>query len=99
MRCAAWPGRRARGLIQQDNLLDVHNFIERNRIRIMEMEWVDGLRPEPAPLARPCSLVLKKKLDLPRWNYVNNVIVTAGPKQARLKPGIAIAVLRECWRL
>ena len=28
--------------IQQDNLLDVHNFVERNRIRLMEMEWVDG---------------------------------------------------------
>src|SRR5580698_5837801 len=28
--------------IQQDNLLDVHNFVDRNRIRIMEMEWVDG---------------------------------------------------------
>ena len=28
--------------IQQDNLLDVHNFVDRNRIRIMEMEWIDG---------------------------------------------------------
>ncbi len=28
--------------IQQDNLLDVHNFADRNRIRLMEMEWVDG---------------------------------------------------------
>ena len=28
--------------IQQDNLIDVHNFIEHNRIRLMEMEWVDG---------------------------------------------------------
>ena len=28
--------------IQQDNLLDVHNWIDRDRIRLMEMEWVDG---------------------------------------------------------
>ena len=28
--------------IQQDNLLDVHNFVERSRIRMMEMEWIDG---------------------------------------------------------
>jgi serine/threonine-protein kinase len=28
--------------IQQDNLLDVHNFVEQRRIRIMEMEWIDG---------------------------------------------------------
>ena len=29
-------------LIQHDNLLDVQNFIERRRIRVLEMEWVDG---------------------------------------------------------
>ena len=28
--------------IQHDNLLDVHNFVDRDRIRIMVMEWVDG---------------------------------------------------------
>ena len=28
--------------IQHDNLLDVQNFTERSRIRVMEMEWVDG---------------------------------------------------------
>ena len=28
--------------IQQDNLLDVHNFVEQRRIRLMEMEWIDG---------------------------------------------------------
>src|SRR3989337_1512278 len=28
--------------IQQDNLLDVHNWVDRHRIRMMEMEWVDG---------------------------------------------------------
>ena len=29
-------------LIQHDNLLDVHNFVDRDRIRMMVMEWVDG---------------------------------------------------------
>ena len=28
--------------IQQDNLLDVHNWVDRHRIRLMEMEWIDG---------------------------------------------------------
>ena len=28
--------------IQQDNLLDVHNFVDRRRIRMMVMEWIDG---------------------------------------------------------
>lgn len=82
-------------LIQQDNLLDVRNFVERNRIRVMEMEWVDGFDLSRL-LSHAMLDALKKKLDAPRWNYINNVIVTAGPTQARLKPGIAVAVLREC---
>ncbi|HEX3656625.1 MAG TPA: serine/threonine-protein kinase [Pirellulales bacterium] len=81
--------------IQQDNLLDVHNFVDRNRIRIMEMEWVDGF-----DLSRLLTLEMldrvRSRVSNRRWEYLNNVIVTAGPVQPRLKPGIAIAVLREC---
>ncbi len=33
--------------IQQDNLLDVHNWVDRSRIRMMEMEWVDGYDLSP----------------------------------------------------
>ena len=80
--------------IQHDNLLDVNNFIERSRIRIMEMEWIDGYDLR--------ELLTQRKLDEARerstnerWEYLNNVIVTAGPLQPRLKPGIAIQVLRE----
>ncbi len=81
--------------IQQDNLLDVHNFVDRNRIRLMEMEWIDGYDL--------CQLLTFEKLDrvrsrvsVKRWEYINNVIVTAGPRQPRLKPGIAVAIAREC---
>jgi serine/threonine protein kinase len=81
--------------IQQDNLLDVHNWIDRRRIRLMEMEWVDGY-----DLSR---LLTSKMLDQVhvrvsnrRWNYINEVIVTAGPVQPRLKPGIAMAIVRDC---
>lgn len=82
-------------LIQQDNLLDVRNFVDRNRIRVMEMEWVDGF--DLSRLLSDTMLeALRKRLDPPRWNYINNVIVTAGPTQARLKPGIAVSVLRQC---
>src|SRR5262245_51876495 len=41
-------------LIQHDNLLDVQNFIERRRIRILEMEWVDGY--DLAALMAPAML-------------------------------------------
>ncbi len=81
--------------IQQDNLLDVHNFIDHDRIRLMEMEWVDGY-----DLRRLLSTKMleraKERVSVRRWEYINNVIVTAGASQPRLKPGIAIAVLREC---
>ena len=81
--------------IQQDNLLDVHNFIERDRIRLMEMEWVDGFDVERL-LTRKMLVRVRERVSVRRWEYINNVIVTDGPVQPRLKPGIAIAVLREC---
>src|SRR5207249_4824096 len=31
-----------------------------------------------------------------RWEYTNRVIIAEGPMQSRLKPGVAIQVLREC---
>ena len=81
--------------IQQDNLLDVHNFVERSRIRLMEMEWVDGYDLDRL-LSHEMRERTRQRVSNRRWEYLNNVIVTDGPQQSRLKPGIAIAVLREC---
>jgi serine/threonine protein kinase len=81
--------------IQQDNLLDVQNFVEQRRIRIMEMEWIDGY--DLSRLLAPELLEqTRQRVSEDRWTYLNNVIVTAGPRQSRLKPGVAIAVMREC---
>jgi len=81
--------------IQQDNLLDVHNWVDHCRIRMMEMEWVDGY-----DLSRLLTHNMLRKLEdhvsAKRWHYINQVIVTAGPTQPRLKPGIAIAIVRDC---
>jgi serine/threonine-protein kinase len=82
-------------LIQHDNVLDIHNFVEQDGIRLMEMEWVDGY--DLSILLTPRMLDRARHRLHPRhWDYLNNVIVTAGPVQPRLKPGIAIQVLREC---
>lgn len=81
--------------IQQDNLLDVHNFIDRNRIRMMEMEWIDGYDLSRL-LTRNMLDRTRNRVSNHRWEYLNRVIVTSGPVQPRLKPGIAIAVVREC---
>ena len=80
--------------IQQDNLLDVHNFIERNRIRIMEMEWIDGFDLKFL-LSKEMLTRAEQRATPERRAYLNNVIVTSGPVQPRFKPGIAIQVVRE----
>ena len=82
-------------LIQHDNLLDVQNFFERDRIRIMMMEWVDGfdLRQLTSP---KCLELLHGRVSSRRWRYINEVILTEGPEQCRFKAGIAVAIVREC---
>ena len=81
--------------IQHDNLLDVRNFVDRNHIRMMEMEWVDGYDLHrllvPTMLGR-----VKNRVSSRRWDYINRVIVTDGPAHPRIKPGVAVAIVRDC---
>jgi len=81
--------------IQQDNLLDVHNWVDRSRIRMMEMEWVDGFDLSRL-LTHKMLERLEGRVSSKRWNYINQVIVTAGAMQPRVKPGIAMAIVRDC---
>ncbi len=81
--------------IAHDNLLDVHNWFERDRIRIMEMEWVDGYDLGRLLTNRMYQL-LEQRVQPRRWEYLNTVVVTAGIRQPRLKPGVAVAVVRDC---
>lgn len=81
--------------IQQDNLLDVHNWVDRERIRIMEMEWVDGYDLRRL-LTHKTLDAFRNRVSAKRWKQVNEVVVTAGPMQPRLKPGIAVAIVRDC---
>lgn len=81
--------------IAHDNLLDVQNFIERYRVRIMEMEWVDGY--DLSRLLTTSMLKrVREKVSHKRWAEINNVIITEGPVRPRLKPGIAAAIIHEC---
>jgi serine/threonine-protein kinase len=81
--------------IQHDNLLDVHNFVDRDRIRIMVMEWVDGY--DLGELLVPSMLErVRSRVSNRRWDYINQVIVTSGPVHPRVKPGVAVAIVREC---
>jgi serine/threonine-protein kinase len=59
------------------------------------MEWVDGFDLRRL-LGTQTMLRLRDRVDKERFEYVNDVIVTEGPDKLRLKPGVSIAILREC---
>ena len=82
-------------LIQHDNVLDVQDFVDRNRIRIMVMEWIDGY--DLRQLMDPRQLEMVRDRSAPkRWSYINSVIATFGPAQSRFKAGVAVAIVRDC---
>ncbi len=81
--------------IAQDNLLDVQNFVDRERIRMMVMEWVDGFDLRRLMCNRAFERV-KDRVSTRRWEYINDVIATEGPEQTRFKPGVAVSIVREC---
>jgi eukaryotic-like serine/threonine-protein kinase len=81
--------------IQQDNLIDVHNWSERDRIRLMEMEWIDGF-----DIRRLLNLsmfnALRVRTSPQRYKYWTEVVAEPGAEQSQFKPGVAIAVIRDC---
>lgn len=81
--------------IQQDHLLDVYNVIEYEGILVLASEWVDGtdLRQLLAP-----GVLQKLKQDVApdRWEYINDVVMTAAGFQSRMKPSVVLSILREC---
>src|SRR6185295_6512593 len=81
--------------IQHDNLIAIQNFIAMGETRVLVMEWVDGV--DLAKLLDVKSLErLRQTIDAKVWDHLNDVIVTAGDDQCRLKPGIAVDILRGC---
>ena len=81
--------------IQQDNLLDVHHWVDRGWVRVMEMEWIDGFDLRRL-LGRTMLDELGGRVTAERFGELNRVVVTSGPVQARLKPGVAMAIVRDC---
>ncbi len=81
--------------IQQDHLLDVHNFVQCNGVQIMVTEWVDGF--DLRYLMAPERLEeIRQRVPPKRFEYITDVIVTDGQVSLRFKPGVAIAILRDC---
>ena len=81
--------------IQHDHLLAVQNWRSVNNIRMMEMEWVDGI--DLSRLLRPEVLErIRKRVSIKRWKHIEEVVITSGPMFPRVQPGIAIPIIRDC---
>jgi serine/threonine-protein kinase len=81
--------------IQHENLVHLYDFVSLDGIRVMGMEWVDGFDLRKV-LTRETLDRTRDVLDPDHLLYVEDVILTDGPSQPRLKPGVAIHVLRDC---
>jgi eukaryotic-like serine/threonine-protein kinase len=82
-------------LIPSNNVVHIHDFVQWHGIRLMEMEWLDGFNLREVLNQRILELT-RRKVAKDHWEYVNSVILTPGPEQPRFKPGVAIAVFRDC---
>ena len=83
--------------IQDDHLLAVDHFFNRDRIRIMVMEWIEGFDLRRLLTARMYG-VTKERVSRKRWEELNRNLVTAGPVQPRLRPAAAISLARDCLK-
>ncbi|MBL4883665.1 MAG: serine/threonine protein kinase [Planctomycetaceae bacterium] len=81
--------------IQQDHLLDIHNIMMSDGIEMMVMEWVEGYDLSHLMKLETFNR-LKKNVAQGTWEYINDVIATKQGNGVRIKPGVAIAILRDC---
>jgi serine/threonine protein kinase len=81
--------------LQHDHLISIRDFVALGETRVMVLEWIDGL-----DLARLLDLRRLEKLrhQAPKkvWERLNDVIVNPGEDHCRVKPGIAVDILRGC---
>ncbi len=64
--------------IQHEGVLSVHDFIDRHRIRILIMEWIDGYDLKELLRSERLGRIVPRFLNAD-GDYINNVIATAGP--------------------
>ncbi|HEY1186990.1 MAG TPA: serine/threonine-protein kinase [Gemmata sp.] len=81
--------------VQHENLVAVHHFSAHRGVRVMRMEWVDGL--DLRQVLTPDTLTrTRARLAPDHLRFVEDVVLTSGPAQPRFKPGVAIHILRDC---
>lgn len=81
--------------VQHDNLINIRDFVAIGETRVMVLEWIDGT--DLSVLLSLESLErLRTTVSRQEWERLNDVVVTAGEDHCRLKPGIAVDILRGC---
>jgi serine/threonine-protein kinase len=81
--------------VSHENLVAVHDFTAHAGVRVMRLEWVDGL--DLSEVLSPKTLArTRASLEPGHLQFVEDVILAAGPVHPRLKPGVAIHILRDC---
>ncbi len=81
--------------VQHDNLIAIRDFVSLDDTRVMVMEWIDGLDLRHL-LDLKRHRQLRDGLSAAEWNRLNDVVVTHGVDHCRLRPGVAVDVLRGC---
>jgi serine/threonine-protein kinase len=81
--------------IQVDHLVTVNTFEQDSGIYLLEMEWIDGFDLLHI-LRRDTLAILQDVVTETRWANITERVITAGEVDCRLKPGMAVAILREC---
>lgn len=81
-------------LVQNDHLLDVHNFVECDGLHVMVMEHVDGF--DLKQLLRPEAVTCGRQHSSPHeWDHIQRTLFQDSNLVA-FQPGVAVAILRNC---
>lgn len=81
--------------IQVDHLVSVQTFLNDSGIYVLEMEWIDGFDLLHI-LRRDMLDLVQDAVTETRWANITERVITTGEVDCRLKPGMAVAILREC---
>jgi serine/threonine-protein kinase len=81
--------------IRHNNVLDVQRFEQQDGIRMMLMEWIDGYDLRRLMVPPMLELIQHRNCE-ERCDSINRVVVTEGRTQPKLRPGMAVAIVRYC---
>ena len=80
--------------IRHRNLLGINHFLNRDRIRVMIMEWVQGYDLRRLLTSR-CYGIVKQRVSRKMWEVYNEQLVTCGPVQPRFRAQVTLMIMKE----